>query len=108
MKLIPTLLMAFTLGACAAKHERIVNDGEKTIVSDKVLEMVLAAEDGLLDIREHENVRCRRIRIVGTHMVQRLCYTTEEEEEQARKTQAEYYAGFGANKCLDQSACGGN
>ena len=107
MKLIILLLIALTLGACVAKHSRILNEGEKTFVSNDVREMVLAADEGLLDIREQENVRCRRIRIVGTHMVHRLCYTTEEDAEQARQTQAKYYASFGANKNVDVTT-GGN
>lgn len=100
--LIPVLAFAM-LGACIATHERSMNAGEKTLVSDEVLAMV-EENDGSLDIREHDNVRCERLRLVGTHMVTRLCYTTEEEKKMAEESRKKYYGRFGAPKCLDQSS----
>lgn len=109
-KPILTLLASALLVACANTYqvdERPQNAGEDTIVSDQVLAMV-DQNDGQLDIREHENVRCKRIKIVGTHIHKRLCYTTEEEEQQAQETYDSYYRNFGVIKCLDQSICKGN
>ncbi|MEM9529974.1 MAG: hypothetical protein AAGA23_03585 [Pseudomonadota bacterium] len=102
-----TILAAAALTACMAKHERPMNEGEKTIVSDQVLAMVDEA-GGELDIREKKNVRCQRIRITGTHMVTRLCYTSEEEKKIAERTQEEYYRRFGPQKCLSGANCAGN
>ena len=107
MKILITLLTAALLCGCLAKHSRMLNEGEKTLVSADVRELVLAAEDGLLDIREHKNIRCERIRIVGTHLLTRLCFTKEESREMARKTQEEYWKAFGFTKCLSDN-CRGN
>ncbi len=110
LKPIITLFASFLLVACANTYhtdERPQNDGEKTIVSNHVLAMV-DQNDGKLDIRQHENIRCKRIKIVGTHIHKRLCYTTEEEERMAQQTYDAYYRNFGAIKCLDQSVCQGN
>jgi hypothetical protein len=108
MKSLLFLVICIFLTGCHAKHSRVMNKGEETLVSDQVRALVMAADDGLLDIRGEEKVRCERIRIVGTHMVKRLCYTTDEEEEMAHKTREEYFKSFGFQKCVDRSACSGN
>jgi len=108
MKILLAILIATLLCGCLAKHKRILNEGEQTIVSDDVRALVLAADEGLLDIRLHDNVSCRRIKIVGTHLVKRFCYTREEEREMYRKTQEEYWKAFGFNKCLNPGVCSGN
>lgn len=102
-----TAIMALALGGCVATHERPMNQSEKTIVSDKVLAMVDEA-GGTLDIREKENVRCRRIRLTGSHITTRLCYTNEEERAIVEQTQEEYYSRFGLQKCLSGANCTGN
>ena len=97
-----TLTAAVVMAGCAATHDRPMNKGEKTIVSDKVLAMV-EENGGKLDIRKTDNVKCVRNRLVGSHMVQRVCYTLEEFEALAANNKKAYYARFGANKCLDQA-----
>ncbi len=101
------LCCAAALSGCLATHERPMNYSEDTLVSDKVLAMVEEA-DGELDIREKPNVRCQRIRITGSHLITRLCYTTEEEKKIAKETRENYYRRFGAQKCLSGGNCAGN
>lgn len=94
MKNLLTPLAAIILGGCVATHERPMNYSEKTIVSDEVLAMVDEA-GGELDTREEPSVRCQRIRLTGTHMVTRICYTSPEEQAAAENTKAAYYRRFG-------------
>ncbi|MEM9305271.1 MAG: hypothetical protein AAGE01_24395, partial [Pseudomonadota bacterium] len=65
------------LSACIATHERPMNEGEKTIVSDAVAQKVDDA-GGRLDIRDDDTVICDRFKRTGTHMVTRVCYTLAE------------------------------
>lgn len=88
------LIAPLLLCACVGTDVRDMNDGEATIVSKDVLAMVEEA-DGVLDIREKPRVRCKRIRLTGTHRVTRICYTSAEEQAQAEATQARYYQRFG-------------
>jgi len=108
MKTLLIILIAAMLCGCVAKHKRILNESEKTLVSDDVHALVMAADEGLLDIRQHKNVRCERIRLTGSHITTRLCYTTEEEKEMVRRASEAYFRAFGFSKCLDQSVCKGN
>lgn len=102
------LIAIFTLIALAGcsnmdtmqTDKRPMNAGETTLVSDQVLAMV-DANGGSLDTREHNEVKCKRVKIVGTHIHRRFCYTTEEERQMAEETADRYYARFGLPKCLD-------
>ncbi|MFK7956839.1 MAG: hypothetical protein AB8B96_12170 [Lysobacterales bacterium] len=94
MKTILLAVMAFTISGCVATHERGMNESEKTVVSDQVLAMVDEA-GGTLDIREKPEVYCKRIRVTGSHMVTRVCYTSREDEAMAEETKATYYRRFG-------------
>ena len=76
---------------------------EKTMVSDRVLAMV-DENGGRLDIREHEDVRCKRIRLTGSHLVTRLCYTREEEEAMEKASRDKTIDRFGKIKCLDRTS----
>ncbi len=111
-KLTTALVLCVLLAACAGTQtahvqERPMNDGERTQVSPKVLAMV-DDSGGKLDIREHKNVKCKRIKIVGTHIHKRICYTTQEEALLAKQTYDQYYRTFGHNKCLTPAVCSGN
>ena len=103
MKTLLTILIAITLCGCVAKHKRILNDGEKTLVSDAVHALVMATDEGLLDICQHDNVRYERIRIVGAHLVTRLCFTREE-EAMMRKTREECWTFRSAWTALVEAA----
>ncbi len=94
MKTVLLAVMALIVSGCVATHERAMNESEKTVVSDQVLAMVDEA-GGTLDIREKPEVYCKRIRITGSHMVTRVCYTDREDKAMADETQATYYRRFG-------------
>ena len=97
------------LGGCTATHERPMNAGEKTYVSDRVAQLV-DENDGRLDTREHEDVYCERIRRTGTHLVERLCYTKAEKDAMVKAQQDEVRRRFGSIKCMDRTtggACSG-
>lgn len=91
-KLLPFALLLLT--GCVATHERPMNEVEDTIVSNQVLAMVDEA-GGELDIREEPKVRCERIRLTGTHMVTRHCYTLAESARSSEQTQNAYYRRYG-------------
>ena len=94
--------------ACITQEQRAPNRSEDTILSKEVAKL-LAQNDGVLDIREHPTVGCTRVRLVGSHLVKRFCYTSQEEKDSARANQDAYYRKFGPQPCLDTShpACGG-
>lgn len=102
MKALLLPCLALLVAGCTATHERPMG-GEKTMVSDKVLAMV-DENDGRLDIRDHENVRCKRIKLTGSHMVTRLCYTNEEDEEMDHRSSDKMRDRFGKIKCLDSGS----
>ena len=83
-----------------ATHERPMNESEPTMVSQRVAAM-LDENGGTLDTREHDNVRCERIKITGSHMVTRLCFTKEEETDSIADNQNKMRDRFGMMKCLD-------
>ncbi len=91
---------------CVGLDERPMNAGEDTLVSKNVLSMV-EQNNGRLDTREHANVGCKRIKLTGSHIHTRICYTTEEERLQAEHTADEYYRRFGSFGCGDpgSAAC---
>lgn len=91
------------LSACISQEQRGANRSEDTILSKQV-EKLLAENDGILDLREHPDVGCVRVRLVGTHMVKRFCYTNQEEKDAAQANQSSYYARFGPQQCLDQGS----
>ncbi len=108
MKTWSIILIALTVTACAGTNTyqtdyRPMNKSEKTLVSDDVREVV-EASDGQIDIRNHPNIKCKRIKLVGSHIHQRLCYTNEEEKKLAEENAARYYARFGLQKCLDSGS----
>jgi len=92
------------MSGCIATHERPMNKGEDTIVSNQVLAM-MESNGGSLDTRETERVKCVRNRMIGTHMVTRVCYTLDEYNEMVTQNQQAYLAKFGASKCLDRDLC---
>lgn len=108
LKTFFVLGLCIALTACVSQDKRLNNKSEDTLVSAKVLTMV-EANDGTLDARDHDNVKCKRLRIVGSHRVTRFCYTSEEEKAMAQKAKDKYLDRFGPQKCLDRSsgACGG-
>ena len=103
-KLSLAALVALTFG-CTATHERPMNDGEKTYVSERVAQLV-EDNEGILDTREHDDVYCERIRRTGTHMVERLCYTRAEKEAMVKAQQDEMTRRFGKIKCMDRTTGG--
>ena len=74
------LCLCALLAACVTQDKRLNNKSERTLLSANVRTM-LEESDGTLDTREHDNMTCERIRITGSHMVTRFCYTREEEKE---------------------------
>lgn len=98
--LAPLVLLA---AGCVSTQDRPMNFGEKTYVSDDVREIVANSESGSVDTREYSNIRCRRYKLVGTHMVTRYCYTSEEEEEMAKNSQDKMRDRFGKQSCLDRT-----
>ena len=110
MRLVLVAVMAGSVIGCSTHNTdtRPMNYGEKTLVSNKVAQMVDESESGAIDTREFDEVRCERIRITGSHMVQRHCYTVSEREAADRANQDEVRDRFGASKCMDRSfACSG-
>lgn len=95
--------LSLMLSACISQEQRGVNRSEDTILSKEV-QRLLAENDGILDIREHPTVGCVRVRLVGSHMVKRFCYTNQEEKDAAHANQNSYYESFGPQQCLDQGS----
>ena len=109
--LLAAIIVAPMITACVGTAERPMNFGESTIVSDQVAKMVNESETGAIDIRDHEDIRCERIRITGTHMLKRHCYTLAEKEASDKANQDAMRDEFGKVKCLDTTiggACHGN
>jgi len=94
MNKLTFLAAFFMLSGCVATHERPMNESEITVVSDDVMAMVDEA-GGTLDIRDKPEVYCKRIRVTGSHMVTRVCYTKREDHAMAEETQATYYRRYG-------------
>ncbi len=91
----PILLVSvLLLAGCLATHDRPMNESEETIASRTVMAMVEDA-GGTLDTREDPKVRCERIRITGTHMVTRMCFTEDEARWSQEETMNRYYRRFG-------------
>jgi len=107
MKKMMIIAIGLSLGlsACISQEQRRVNRSENTILSQDV-DKLLAENDGVIDTRNHPNVGCTRVRLVGTHRVTRFCYTTQEEKEAAEANETAYYGRFGPQRCLDQTAVG--
>ncbi len=91
---------------CVSTQDRPMNKSEKTVLSEAVAEIVAEDQDGIVDIREHKQVRCTRFKRVGTHMVTRHCYTIGEEEESQLANQNRMRDRFGKMDCLDQTLSG--
>lgn len=101
-RLLLLAIIALALSACASTQRRAMNDGERTITTDKVRALVQA--QGAVDVRFDEQIRCERIRIVGTHLIQRFCYSGAEAKEAARDAMRRYsrsvtIGGCGAGGC---------
>lgn len=97
--------VAATVG-CASTQDRPMNSGELTYASQEVRKRVNESKDGILDVRQHSDIRCRRFKRVGTHMVTRVCYTKEEEEALTNATQDTVRDRFGKQSCLDRTLGG--
>lgn len=104
---LPKLVLAAAgiigLTGCVATHERPMNDGERTFVSEDVAAL-LDDNDGTVDTREYPDILCRRYKLVGTHMVTRVCYSRDEDEEMAKDTGNRIRDRWGAQKCLSQTS----
>ena len=110
MRKVLLVLIAGSIVGCSTYNTdtRPMNYGEKTLVSNKVAQMVDESETGKIDIREFEEVRCERVRITGSHMVHRHCYTVAEREASDRANQDEVRDRFGKMPCMERSfACSG-
>lgn len=88
MRTTITLALCFGLAACVSKQDRPMRYSEDTVLSQEVSKR-LDEQDGELDVREHEDIRCERIRIVGTHMITRHCYTLGESAATADRNRNE-------------------
>ncbi len=95
------LSLVLLVAACAGNEKK-----EGVILSDGFL-AIAEKENGKVDTDKYPNVRCKRIRLTGTHLIKKVCYTSEEEEKLARQHVDEYYRTLGLRNCDDQS-CGGN
>ena len=84
MKTLPVICLCTLLTACVTAEQRLNNRSERTLLSAKV-HTLLDESNGTLDTREHADVGCERIRIVGSHLVTRFCYTSEEDKEMGEK-----------------------
>lgn len=81
-----TIGIVILMSACVARHERPMRGSEDTILSDQVAKRLAESEQGYLDTREHSDILCRRVRITGSHMVTRVCYTMQEDEDITHET----------------------
>ena len=104
----PSILLAgiacLLLSGCLATHERPLNQGERTALSNDVAALLEEDFDGEIDIREEPEIRCVRHKRVGTHMVTRHCYTLGEQEQMARQSQDGVRDRFAKQPCLDSSS----
>ena len=83
------LILALTVGCvagCMATEERPMRASEDTYLSQEV-ERRLDEAGGVIDVREHDDIRCQRVKLTGTHLVTRHCYTLAEEEAAAKQSQ---------------------
>lgn len=97
---------AVALAGCISTQDRPMNHGEQTMVSDDVRTLVEESKDGQIDTREFPDIRCRRFKLVGTHMVTRYCYSAREEEEALAENQDKMRDRWGKLKCLDRTVGG--
>ena len=106
MKVLSAALSAAILtAACTATDTRPMNYGEKTIVSAEVAALV--NEKGAIDIRQETDVVCDRVRITGSHMITRHCYTRTEQTDAERANQEAMRDNFGRVICMNDY-CSGN
>ena len=99
------LAIVATVG-CVSTQDRPKNAGELTYASQEVRERVAQSANGRIDTRKESDIRCRRFRMTGTHMVTRVCYTKEEEEALTKATQDTVRDRFGKQSCLDRTLGG--
>ena len=97
---------AVFLVGCVATHDRPMNDSEVTVLSNHVAKLVAEDEDGIVDTREHKDIRCKRFKRVGSHMVLRHCYTVGEEEESVAENRDKMRDRFGKLSCVDRTLGG--
>ncbi len=85
-RIVFACLVSAVLVGCTttSTEDRPMRDSEMTFLSPDVSEMLDESEDGELDIREHAEVRCERVKITGSHMVHRMCFTVAEEDGMGR------------------------
>ena len=101
-RLLVVAIVALALNACASTQRRAMNDGERTLTTGTV--RALVQSQGEVDVRFDERIRCERIRIVGTHLIQRFCYSGADAKEAARDAMRRYsrsvtVGGCGAGGC---------
>lgn len=108
VRLLATLTTAVVVSGCISRHDRPANPGERTIISEDVAEK-LAENGGALDTRDYPDIRCRRYKLVGTHMVTRVCSSVAEEEALAQESEDAARNVLGRQSCLSRSslACNG-
>ena len=98
---ITLCLLAVLLGACASTQRRAMNDGERTITTAPV--RALVNDQGEVDVRFEKDVHCERIKRVGTHLVQRFCYSGQNARKAAREALHRYTRSNNAASC---NGCG--
>lgn len=94
--------VALMLAGCKTVPEN-VNEGE-LVVSEGVKK--LFAESGVDAKEAGERIRCERHRIVGTHLIKRVCMTWEEWEAIRKNAQFQVRRDRIRNQACDD--CGNN
>lgn len=97
------LMISVLLTGCLGTHVRPMNRGEKTVVSDDV-EALLAVSDGAIDTRDFPDIRCRRYKTVGTHMITRYCYFKQEEEDSSQMNRDGMLDTWGRVPCVSRTS----
>jgi hypothetical protein len=106
MKKLVLATLPLALAACVSTADRPMNDGEATFVSQEVRKIVEKSEEGLVDTREFPDIRCRRFKRVGSHMVNRYCYTKDEEDEALQRNHDTMRDRWAKQPCLDNTIGG--
>lgn len=104
MKVATGMCVAF-LCACSTTNMQPTHYSDKTVVSPKVAALV--NEKGAIDIRQETDVVCERVRITGSHIVTRHCYTRTEMTDAERANQEAMRDNFGRVICMNDY-CSGN
>lgn len=82
MRKLLSLAVLAALGGCANNGPIDPNRGE--LIASPGVQAIFDDED--VDIAEAtDRVRCERIMRVGTHLIERYCYTVPEQDEEERR-----------------------